>query len=161
MIGLQGSGGPPSLDSRVAHIASLVRCPVCNGETAAQSQAAPSVQIMNEIRTDLQKGESQNQILSSIVASYGPGILEKPPARGHRPGGVGGARRRRGALAVTASPWLSPYGGGGSVQARPSTRPRPPLRRMRLMPTSLMGGPAQGSPRRGRRRVCDGVSEPA
>jgi hypothetical protein len=66
----------------VTHIASEIRCPVCNGESAAESQAAPSVQIRNEIRTDLQHGMSANQILDSFVASYGPGILEKPRASG-------------------------------------------------------------------------------
>lgn len=81
-IGLDRGGGRPSLDSQVQHIASEVRCPVCNGETVEQSQAAISVQIRTDIRTDLQKGESQDQILSSLVASYGTGILEKPQAKG-------------------------------------------------------------------------------
>lgn len=81
-VGVQRSGGPPSLDARVQHIASEVRCPVCHGETVAQSQAAPSVEIRNEIRADLQKGESESQILAGIVGAYGPGILEKPPAQG-------------------------------------------------------------------------------
>lgn len=82
IVGLHGAGGRPSLDAQVQHISSEVRCPVCHGETVAQSQAAPSVEIRNQIRTDLQRGESQGRILSSIVASYGPGILEKPQASG-------------------------------------------------------------------------------
>lgn len=81
-IGLQGSAGRPSLDAQVQHIASEVRCPVCNGETVAQSQAAPAVEIRVKIRSGLQAGESEGQILSSLVASYGPGILEKPQAQG-------------------------------------------------------------------------------
>jgi len=80
-IGLHRSSRP-TLDSRVQHIASQVRCPVCNGETVAQSQAAVSVEIRSEIRADLQRGQSQDQILSSLVSSYGPGILEKPEAQG-------------------------------------------------------------------------------
>lgn len=82
IVGVQRNGGPPSLQSRVQHISSEVRCPVCNGETVAQSQAAPSVEIRNQITSDLQKGQSEGQILSYLVASYGPGILEKPQARG-------------------------------------------------------------------------------
>ena len=81
-VGVQHGGGRPSLDAQVQHISNEVRCPVCNGETVAQSQAAPSVQIRDEIRTDLQKGQTQGQILSSLVSSYGPGILEKPQAKG-------------------------------------------------------------------------------
>ena len=81
-IGVPRTGGRPSLDAQVQHLSSQVLCPVCHGETVAQSEAAPSVEIRNEIRAGLQKGEPANRILASIVASYGPGILEKPQAKG-------------------------------------------------------------------------------
>jgi cytochrome c-type biogenesis protein CcmH len=55
---------------------------VCEGQSAAESQAPASVQIRNQIRQELSAGESQSQILSGLVAAYGPGILEKPEARG-------------------------------------------------------------------------------
>ena len=80
-IGLHPSGHP-SLEARTQSIASQVRCPVCNGETVAQSQAAPAVEILSEIRKDLQAGESKNQILAGLVQSYGPSILEKPQSSG-------------------------------------------------------------------------------
>lgn len=72
----------PSLDGQVTHIASEVRCPVCDGETAAQSSAPASVQIRDQIRTELLAHESSSQILDGLVASYGQTILEKPPAQG-------------------------------------------------------------------------------
>lgn len=81
-FGLRGSSTNNSIDARVAHIAALVRCPVCNGETVAQSEATPAVEIENQIRSELQAGESQGQILSGLVSEYGPSILEKPPASG-------------------------------------------------------------------------------
>jgi cytochrome c-type biogenesis protein CcmH len=81
-FGLRGSSTNNSIDARVAHIAALVRCPVCNGETVAQSQATPAVEIENQIRSELQAGESQGQILSGLVSEYGQSILEKPPASG-------------------------------------------------------------------------------
>ena len=81
-FGLRGSSTNNSIDARVAHIASLVRCPVCNGETVAQSQATPAVEIESQIRSELQAGESQGQILSGLVSEYGQSILEKPPAAG-------------------------------------------------------------------------------
>ena len=81
-VGVQGGGGRPSLQAEEQHLGSQVRCPVCHGETVEQSQAAPSVEIRNQIHTDLVRGEKPDQILASIVASYGPGILEKPPAKG-------------------------------------------------------------------------------
>jgi cytochrome c-type biogenesis protein CcmH len=79
-----GVGRPdhPTLDAQVQHIAGLVRCPICNGESAAASQTAPAVEIRSQIRQDLQAGQSQGQILQSLVQAYGPGILEKPQASG-------------------------------------------------------------------------------
>lgn len=80
-IGLHTTG-TPSLDARVQSIASQVRCPVCAGETVAQSQTAPSVEIRNKIRSDLIAGRTRSQILAGLVQAYGPGILEKPQASG-------------------------------------------------------------------------------
>ena len=80
-IGLHSSS-TPSLDARVQSIASQVRCPVCAGETVAQSQTAPSVEIRNQIRSELVAGRSRSQILAGLVQAYGPGILEKPQTSG-------------------------------------------------------------------------------
>lgn len=81
-IGTHHASGPGTLDARVAHIAGEVRCPVCEGQSAAQSQAAASVQIRDQIRQELTAGESESQILSGLVRAYGPSILEKPQANG-------------------------------------------------------------------------------
>ncbi len=72
----------PSLDAQVQSIASQARCPVCNGETVAQSQTAPSVEIRNQIRSDLLAGKTKSQILHELVQDYGPGVLEKPQTSG-------------------------------------------------------------------------------
>jgi cytochrome c-type biogenesis protein CcmH len=72
----------PTLQSETVHIANMVSCPVCSGETAAQSQAPASIEIRSQIQQELQKGQSQSQILAGLVAAYGPGILEKPEAKG-------------------------------------------------------------------------------
>lgn len=81
-VGANRSSGDTSLNGRVMHIASEVRCPVCQGQSAAQSQAAASVQIRDQIRRNLVAGESEQQVLAGLVGSYGPGILEKPSASG-------------------------------------------------------------------------------
>lgn len=81
-VGFNRSGGDTTLEGRTMHIASEVRCPVCEGQSAAQSQVPASVQIRNVIRQDLQAGQSENQILSILVKAYGAGILEKPEAQG-------------------------------------------------------------------------------
>ena len=72
----------PTLSQRVTTIASGVRCPVCQGETAAQSDTPPSVEIRSFIRQSLQQGQSARRIKAELVDHYGAGILEQPPARG-------------------------------------------------------------------------------
>lgn len=72
----------PSLDQRVASIAAQVRCPVCQGETAAESDTPPSVEIRAFIRQALLKGENPAQIKGALVGDYGPSILEAPAKQG-------------------------------------------------------------------------------
>jgi cytochrome c-type biogenesis protein CcmH len=71
-----------TLPAETMHIAGQVRCPVCEGQSVAESQAPASVQIRNQIQQELVAGQHESQILSGLVAAYGPGILEKPEARG-------------------------------------------------------------------------------
>ena len=80
-LGLQRNGRP-SLDQRTLSVAAQVRCPVCNGQTVAESDAPPSLAIRSQIHTELAAGQQPRQVLAGIVGSYGPGILEKPGANG-------------------------------------------------------------------------------
>jgi cytochrome c-type biogenesis protein CcmH len=81
VVGVQRSTHP-SLDQRTLSVAGQIRCPVCNGQSVAESDAPPSLAIRSQIRTELMAGEPPHQILAAIVRSYGPGILEKPDAMG-------------------------------------------------------------------------------
>ncbi len=74
--------GPPSLDDRVMAIAAQVRCPVCSGESAAQSDTEPSVHIRAEIAGDLAQGWPEGRILQQIASEYGTWILYRPPYHG-------------------------------------------------------------------------------
>lgn len=78
------SGSPPhqTMQQRVYSLAGQFRCPVCDGESAAESNTPPSVEIRNQIESWLKAGQNSSQIKSEMVASYGPGILEKPQAKG-------------------------------------------------------------------------------
>jgi cytochrome c-type biogenesis protein CcmH len=82
VIGTHRTSERPTAAAETMHIASLVRCPVCQGQSAAQSDAPASVQIRAQIQRELAAGEKQDQILAGLVAAYGPGILEQPEARG-------------------------------------------------------------------------------
>lgn len=70
------------LDDETRAIAKELRCPVCAGETVADSNAQLSVQMRGIIRQKLEAGESRDAILSYFVASYGEQVLASPPPRG-------------------------------------------------------------------------------
>jgi cytochrome c-type biogenesis protein CcmH len=122
VVGTHRSSPPASLDARVMHIATEVRCPVCEGQSAAQSQAAASIQIRNQIRQELTAGESEGQILAGLVGSYGPSILEKPQATG-----VG--------VVVWVVPVLAVLGGIGGLALA--------FRRWRLRMAAAPSGPTE------------------
>jgi cytochrome c-type biogenesis protein CcmH len=71
-----------ALDDEVRAIAKQLRCPVCTGETVADSNAEVSVQMRGIIREKLQQGETPDQIKAYFVARYGESILAQPPTRG-------------------------------------------------------------------------------
>lgn len=71
-----------ALDDRVREIAKGLRCPVCSGETVADSNAPLSVQMRGIIREKLEAGESPDQIRAYFVTRYGPEILLTPETSG-------------------------------------------------------------------------------
>jgi cytochrome c-type biogenesis protein CcmH len=77
-----GHSGPQSLYQRTMAVSGQYRCPVCAGESAAQSDAPAAVEIRDQVQLWLQEGRSQAQIRSYLLHDYGPSILEKPPASG-------------------------------------------------------------------------------
>jgi cytochrome c-type biogenesis protein CcmH len=79
---LPGPVAADDLDDQVRAIAKELRCPVCQGETVADSNAQISVQMRGIIREKLQAGESRDQIIQYFVDRYGEGILASPPRRG-------------------------------------------------------------------------------
>lgn len=75
---------PPqrTLDQRVYDVALQLKCPVCQGETVADSSASISQQMRLVIRQQLQEGQSEQQVLQYFAARYGNQILLAPPRQG-------------------------------------------------------------------------------
>lgn len=71
-----------ALDDGVRRIGLQLQCPVCEGETVADSPSGLATDMRSVIRAKLSAGESDTQILEEFVASYGDGILTEPPKRG-------------------------------------------------------------------------------
>ena len=73
---------PESLDQRVHDVASQLKCPVCQGESVADSPSTISQQMRAVIRQQLQQGQSEQQIIQYFVSRYGSNILWSPPKQG-------------------------------------------------------------------------------
>jgi cytochrome c-type biogenesis protein CcmH len=74
--------GAPSSVTRIAHLETLVRCPACDDLSVAVSNATSAIAVRHEISADVHRGESDNKILTSLEAAYGPSILLSPPTSG-------------------------------------------------------------------------------
>jgi cytochrome c-type biogenesis protein CcmH len=72
----------PSSVTRIAHLETLVRCPACDDLSVAVSNATSAIAVRHEISSDVHRGESDNKILTSLEAAYGPSILLSPPTSG-------------------------------------------------------------------------------
>lgn len=69
-------------ERQVERIGMKIHCPICSGESIAQSQTDISRNMMNEVREMVRAGRSEQEILNTFAASYGERILLEPPRKG-------------------------------------------------------------------------------
>ena len=100
-----------SLDKRVNALAEELRCLVCQNQTIAESNAPLAVDLRKEMREQLAKGASEQQVRDFMVARYGDFVLYRPPFK-----------------ATTLALWLGPFALLllGAWILRRVTRRRPP-----------------------------------
>lgn len=67
-----------ALDQRTREVASLVRCPVCQGMSVADSPSTVALDMKRQVRDMLARGYTQEQILAYFEHSYGQFVLLKP-----------------------------------------------------------------------------------
>lgn len=82
LAGAAPAAAAPTLEDRVSAIARELMCPVCAGQTVAESNAQLAVQMREEIRARLARGETREQILAYFVGQFGESVLAAPPKRG-------------------------------------------------------------------------------
>ena len=87
---------PPNFSAEVFEIARDLRCPVCQGESAGESNATVAVEMRRIIAEQLAQGKSREEIDAFFVQRYGDWILSRPPTSG-----------------INILPWLSPFLGFG------------------------------------------------
>ncbi len=73
---------PPDFPPQVFEIAKQLRCPVCRGESAGESNAGIAVEMRRIIAEQLDQGKTPEQIRAYFVSRYGDWILFEPPRRG-------------------------------------------------------------------------------
>ncbi len=82
LLQLGASQGTPltgaALDQRTNEIAALLRCPVCQGMSVADSPSTVALDMKQHVRDLLAKGYTQEQILAEFERSYGQFVLLKP-----------------------------------------------------------------------------------
>jgi cytochrome c-type biogenesis protein CcmH len=82
--------GPPqgtpvagaNLEQRTNQVASLLRCPVCQGLSVADSPSTMAQDMKQQVKELLARGYSQDQILAYFEHSYGQFVLLKPKFQG-------------------------------------------------------------------------------
>jgi len=82
--------GPPKgtpvpgaqLFQRTHEVASLLRCPVCQGMSVADSPAEMAINMKEQVRELLARGYTEEQILKYFELSYGQFVLLKPKFEG-------------------------------------------------------------------------------
>ena len=78
--GLPIAGAP--LEQRTNEVASLLRCPVCQGLSVADSPSTVAQDMKQQVRELLGRGYTQEQILAYFEHSYGQFVLQKPKFQG-------------------------------------------------------------------------------
>lgn len=73
---------PPRTGDRADALAQQLRCPVCQGESVADSPSATATEIRDQIEQMVSAGRSDGEILDHYVDRYGRWVLLDPPARG-------------------------------------------------------------------------------
>jgi len=71
----------PVLEARMLRLTAELRCLVCQNQTIADSHAGLAVDLRNQVREMLARGDSDAQIIDYMTARYGDFVLYRPPLK--------------------------------------------------------------------------------
>lgn len=71
----------PVLEKRMIGLAENLRCLVCQNESLASSHADLAEDLRREVREQMQKGLSDQEIIDYLVSRYGDFVLYDPPVK--------------------------------------------------------------------------------
>lgn len=71
----------PALEAQMMAIAAELRCLVCQNQTVADSHSGLAEDLRREIREQLSKGLTDEQVREHMTARYGDFVLYRPPVK--------------------------------------------------------------------------------
>jgi len=71
----------PALEERLMTLAAGLRCLVCQNQSLADSNADLAADLRNEIRMQMRRGASDQDVIDYLVARYGDFVLYRPPLK--------------------------------------------------------------------------------
>lgn len=71
-----------TLDDQANEISNELLCPVCAGQSVAESNSNLANDMRQVIRKKLEEGQSQEEIMAYFINTYGETILGAPPKKG-------------------------------------------------------------------------------
>jgi len=74
-------GENPAIERHMMQLAAELRCLQCQNQTLADSNAPLAVDLRQEIRELLVKGQSDEQVKAYLVARYGDFVMYRPPLK--------------------------------------------------------------------------------
>jgi cytochrome c-type biogenesis protein CcmH len=81
-VGLTGDDGPRTTEERASALSETVRCPTCQSQSVAESEAPVAREIRADIADRIEAGETDDEIRDYLVSRYSQEVLLTPPASG-------------------------------------------------------------------------------
>ncbi|MDP2804811.1 MAG: cytochrome c-type biogenesis protein CcmH [Gallionellaceae bacterium] len=73
----------PVLEKRMIGLAEKLRCLVCQNESLASSHAELAEDLRREVREQMNKGLTDQEIVDYLVSRYGDFVLYEPPVKSY------------------------------------------------------------------------------
>ena len=72
----------PSPEARALALEQTIKCPVCRGQSVAESESPAANAIRTEVQRRIANGESDSEIRNYFAQTLGPDLLLRPPSSG-------------------------------------------------------------------------------
>jgi cytochrome c-type biogenesis protein CcmH len=72
----------PAIEARMLRIAAELRCLVCQNQTIADSHSGLAEDLRREVREQLSRGASDEQVVQYMTDRYGDFVRYRPPFKG-------------------------------------------------------------------------------